>query len=291
VIDSVTSRWKMPRSKGRWLRPWDSVGWGIALIGAVSVVALLAPVISPHGVYQMDLAHRFAGVGAHGHLLGTDNLGHDMLAQLIWGARPSLVIAFVPVLAGIAVGSVLGGAAAYLRGRPEAVIMRSLDIFFALPPVLLAIALAAVLGPGLENIVIALSVVLIPPMARVVYQQVVGIRSLLFVESARSVGATDVRILLRHIFPNAMSTVLAYGASVAALTIVLGAGLSFIGLGIQPPQADWGRTINAGRDALTKAPQVATLPGVGIFVLALGFNLISDGLRSPYGRRWVRPRL
>jgi peptide/nickel transport system permease protein len=267
------------------LSRWNSTVIGTVLVGGVCVIALLAPAISPRSPYEIDLAHRFARIGAGGHFLGTDNLGHDLLAQLIWGARPSLVIASVPVAAGMAVGSVLGGAAGYLRGRPEAVIMRSLDIFFALPPVLLAIALAAILGPGLWKIVIALSVVLIPPMARVVYQQVISIRSMLFVESARSIGATDARILCRHIFPNAMSTMLAYGASVAALSIVLGAGLSFIGLGIQPPQADWGRTINAGRQALTTAPQVATLPGVGIFVLSLGFNLIADGLRSPYGGR------
>ena len=272
-------------SRLRRMSRWQSTEIGAALVVGICLVALLAPDISPRSPYEIDLAHRFARIGARGHILGTDNLGHDLLAHLIWGARPSLVIAFVPVMVGMAVGSALGGAAGYLRGRPEVMIMRSLDILFALPPVLLAIALAAILGPGLWNIVIALSVVLVPPMARVVYQQVVSLRSMLFVESARSIGATDARIFVRHIFPNAMSPMLAYGASVAALSIVLGAGLSFVGLGIQPPQADWGRTINAGRQVLTSAPQVATLPGVGIFVLSLGFNLIADGLRSPYGTR------
>jgi len=248
----------------------------------VGFAGFVVPVVFSFDPYEIDLANKLAPIGTKGHFLGTDNLGRDLGHQLLWGARSSIIMAIVPIVTAILLGSLLGGIAAYWRGRIEALIMRTLDVFFALPPIVLTIGLAAALGPGLWNVVIALTVVLVPPMSRVVYQQVVSIRGMPFVEAARSMGASDARILRLHILPNATSAVITYGASVGALIVVLGAGLGFLGLGMAPPEPDWGRTINAGRAALTRAPHVSTLPGVGIFVLALGFQLVADGLQKRY---------
>jgi peptide/nickel transport system permease protein len=158
--------------------------------------------------------------------------------------------------------------------------MRSIDVVFGLPPILLAIAVAATLSPGLINLVISLTIVLIPPMTRVTYQVITTLRVQSFIEAARASGASTRQIIFHHLLPNSLAPVLAYGASLAGSMVVFGAGISFIGLGIQPPQADWGRMINDGREVLDLHPHVSTLPGLAIFILAAGFNFLADGLRD-----------
>jgi|TARA_B110000881_G_C18577411_1_gene519514 peptide/nickel transport system permease protein len=253
---------------------------GLCVLIIFIILAIFTPVMNLKDPLIINLSQRFAPIGTANHLLGTDNLGRDLLSRLIWGARPSLIIGLVPIVIGIIISSILGGLAGYKRGYIEIIIMRILDIILALPPVFLAITIAAILGPGLKNMLFALTFILIPPMTRVVYQEIIRTSNLLFIDAAKITGASTARIIFIHILPNSISTLLAYGASVAGLGIVLGAGLSFIGLGIQPPDPDWGQTINGGRSALIKAPHVALLPGLGILILSFSFNLIADGLRD-----------
>ena len=253
---------------------------GLCVLIIFIILAIFTPVMNLKDPLIINLSQRFAPIGTANHLLGTDNLGRDLLSRLIWGARPSLIIGLVPIVIGIIISSILGGLAGYKRGYIEIIIMRILDIILALPPVFLAITIAAILGPGLNNMLFALTFILIPPMTRVVYQEIIRTSNLLFIDAAKITGASTARIIFIHILPNSISTLLAYGASVAGLGIVLGAGLSFIGLGIQPPDPDWGQTINGGRSALIKAPHVALLPGLGILILSFSFNLIADGLRD-----------
>jgi len=253
---------------------------GATMVSVVVFVALLAPVISPYDPKEVHPIDRLKGIGSSGYVLGTDVQGRDMLSRLMWGARSSLAIAVVPLAVAGAIGLILGSVAGYAGKIPETLIMRGMDVVFGLPPILLAIAVAATLGPGLGNLIISLTIVLIPPMTRVTNQVVVILREQTFVEAAQASGARTHQIILHHILPNSLAPVLAYGTSLAGAIVVFGAGISFIGLGIQPPQADWGRMINDGREVLDLKPHVSTLPGIAIVMLAAGFNFLGDGLRD-----------
>ena len=253
---------------------------GASIVLFIIIVAALAPYISPYDPNEIHPIDRLKGIGTPGYLLGADVQGRDMLSRLIWGSRSSLAIAVVPLLVASAVGLVLGSIAGYARKLPEIIIMRSMDIFFGLPPILLAIAVAATLGAGLLNLLISLTIVLIPPMTRVTNQVVVVLREQTFVEAALASGARPSQIIFHQILPNSVAPVLAYATSLAGAMVVFGAGISFIGLGIQPPQADWGRMINDGREVLDLKPHVSTLSGIAIIVLATGFNVLGDGLRD-----------
>jgi peptide/nickel transport system permease protein len=203
-----------------------------------------------------------------------------MLSRLIWGTRTSLVLGLVPVTVGAVVGMILGCAAAFIGGAVDVIVMRLLDVFFGLPPALLAILVAACLGPGLIHMLIAMTVVIVPPMGRVAYQIVKMVKELPFIEAARASGAGSFQILVSHVMPSAMPPVIVFATSLSGLMIVFGAGLSFVGLGIQPPTADWGRMLNDGRVVLPVAPHVATLPGLAIFIVASAFTLLGEALRD-----------
>ena len=262
------------------LRNHTGIVVGASIVLFIIIVAALAPYISPYDPNEIHPHDRLKGIGTPGYLLGADVQGRDMLSRLIWGSRSSLAIAVVPLLVASAVGLVLGSIAGYARKLPEIIIMRSMDIFFGLPPILLAIAVAATLGAGLLNLLISLTIVLIPPMTRVTNQVVVVLREQTFVEAALASGARPSQIIFHQILPNSVAPVLAYATSLAGAMVVFGAGISFIGLGIQPPQADWGRMINDGREVLDLKPHVSTLSGIAIIVLATGFNILGDGLRD-----------
>jgi peptide/nickel transport system permease protein len=253
---------------------------GVVIIGLVALVALLAPVLSPYSPTKVHPVDRLKGIGSPGYLLGADQQGRDMLSRLMYGARSSLAIAVLPLSIASVVGLILGAIAGYVGRIYETLIMRSMDILFGLPPILLAIAVAATLSPGLVNLVISLTIVLIPPMTRVTFQVVNTLKVRSFIEAAQASGASTRQIIFDQILPNSLAPVLAYGASLAGSMVVFGAGISFIGLGIQPPEADWGRMINDGREVLDLHPHVSTLPGLAIFVLAAGFNFLADGLRD-----------
>ena len=271
---------------GGWARLWSAarthqgIVVGAAIVAIVVLVAVLAPVISPYDPNEIHPIDRLKGIGTPGYLLGTDIQGRDMLSRLAWGSRTSLAIAVVPLAIAGLIGLLLGSFAAYGGGVSETLIMRGMDVVFGLPPILLAIAVAATLGPGLFNLIVSLTIVLIPPMTRVTAQVVAILREQTFVEAARASGARDLQIIFHHILPNSVAPVLAYATSLAGSMVVFGAGISFIGLGIQPPQADWGRMINDGREVLDLMPHVSTLPGIAIVVLAAGFNFLGDGLRD-----------
>jgi peptide/nickel transport system permease protein len=283
IGDSVGQAGTSPSAAARlwtFFRHQPLVAAAVLVFVVVVLAALFAPLLSPYPPNEPHIMARLAPPGSEGFLLGTDGQGRDMLSRLIFGTRTSLALGLVPVSMGALIGLILGCAAAYLGRLVDVVVMRGLDVFFGLPPVLLAILVAACLGPGLVNMLIAITVVIIPPMSRVAYQNVLATKELPFIEAARASGAGNVKILLRHVVPSTLPPMIAYGTSLSGLMIVFGAGLSFVGLGIQPPTSDWGRMINDGRIVLPIAPHVATLPGIAIFALASAFNILGDALRD-----------
>jgi ABC-type dipeptide/oligopeptide/nickel transport system permease subunit len=257
-----------------------SIVIGLMIVLLLVFVAVFAPALAPYSPTRGQPLDRLKDIGAAGHILGADQQGRDILSRLMYGARSSLVIAVVPLTIAGCVGMLLGSFATYTGGVADTIVMRGMDVVFGLPPILLAIAVAATLGPGLVNLVISLTIVLLPPMTRVTHQVVAQLKEAAFIEAAKVAGASTRQIIFGQILPNALAPVLAYGASLAGAMVVFGAGISFIGLGIQPPEADWGRMINDGREVLDLHPHVSTLPGLAIFVLAAGFNFLGDGLRD-----------
>ena len=257
------------------------------LLIAVGVTALVGPEVFPIDPNKADIRAQYQPPGTAGHILGTDRLGRDILARLIWGSRSSLAVAIVPITIGVAIGLILASIAGFFGRVSESSILRGTDVLFGLPPFMLAVAVAASLGPGLNNMIIAMTAVLIAPMTRIAHQVVVGIRDQPFVEAAWASGAHNHQIVRHQVLPNMLPPVLVYGVSLLGLQIVFGAGLSFIGLGVQPPDADWGKMIADGRDAIQIAPWVAAWPGLCIFVVAVAFNVIADSVRDvldPYTR-------
>lgn len=254
---------------------------GILIIIFVVLVAIFAPLLSPWGPTEADYdADRLAPIGTPGHVLGTDGQARDILSRLIWGARVSLPTAVVPVIVSAVLGLVLGLFAG-MSGRWSAeVIMRSQDVLFAFPPVLLAIAMATVMGPGMMNVMLAISVVVTPFMARVTYVETLSIRGKEYIEAARAAGTPTWRLLLREVLPNVLPPLIVYSTTTVGGLIVLASGLSFLGVGIQPPTADWGIMTADGRTVLQEAPHVATIPGITIIIVALAFNVAGDGIRD-----------
>jgi ABC-type dipeptide/oligopeptide/nickel transport system permease subunit len=258
----------------------------LALAGTVVVllaigVALGAPWVSPYDPNAADMTvGRLAPPLTPGHLLGTDGQGRDILGRLIWGGRVSLPIAAVPILASSVLGLALGLIAGWLQGPVSAVIMRTLDVIFAFPGVLLAVAVAAIMGPGMMNAMLAMSIVVLPYVARIVYVETVNLRGATFIEAARVCGMTPFAIVLREVLPNVLSPVIVYGTTSLGALVVFAAGLSFLGVGVQPPTADWGIMASNGREVLISAPWVSLVPGTTIVIVAVALNFMGDGLRD-----------
>jgi peptide/nickel transport system permease protein len=274
------------RARRRLLRDGAAV-FGIVLVVMFAALALLAPVLAPYDPDAVDAANRLAPVGASGHLLGTDDLGRDLLSRLLWGGRVSLVVGLLPVLIASVVGVTLGALAGYIRGRADGFIMRCMDVLLAFPAYLLAIAIVAALGAGLSNAILAIAIVSIASFARLVRGSVLSVREREFIHAARLAGARDLRIVGRHVLPNVLTPVIVFATLEAGRTIIFAAGLSFLGLGAQPPTAEWGSMLAQGRGLLNVAPHVATLPGVAILLVSLGLNLFGDGLRDALDPRVV----
>ena len=251
-----------------------------AAIVAVCLMAALAPVLSPYDPTVGDNSLRLSPIGTPEHFLGLDGQGRDILSRLIWGGRVSLAIALLPVTMATLISVLLGLIAGFFGGKADMLIMRSLDVFFAFPAVLLAVAIAGVLGPGMLNVMLSITIVLVPYISRVAYMATVTVKNELFVDQARVCGARPWQILFHHVLPNTLSPVIVYGSTLVGIMIVLGAGLSFLGLGITPPTPDWGIMCSDGRNFLSVAPHVSAVPGIVLVLVAMSFNLVGDGLRD-----------
>jgi peptide/nickel transport system permease protein len=252
----------------------------LVLIILIVLTAVFAPLLAPFDPNKTSMIYRLKPMGYKNFLLGTDELGRDMLSRLIYGGRVSLVMGIVPVCIASLVGGLLGVLAGFFGGSLNMMIMRTVDVFYAFPSVLLAVAISGVTGGGMINGLVALSLVFIPPLCRVSETATTQLRSLDFVEAARASGASGISIILHHVVRNAAAPVFIYASSLISVSILLAAGLSFLGLGVVPPTPDWGQMLSNLRQAIYVQPLICALPGVAIFVTSLSFNMVSDGLRQ-----------
>lgn len=274
------------RSRGYWasvlqrfLRDPVAVGAAIFVLLLI-VMAVIAPWITPADPYATSIIKRLKPIGTEGLLLGSDELGRDMLSRLMVGARLSLFIGITPVLMAFVIGTSIGILAGYAGGHVNTVIMRTIDVFYAFPSVLLAIALSGALGAGIFNSLVSLTIVFIPQIARVAESVTAQARNRDYVEAARATGASAFTIVRVHVLGNVLGPIFVYATSLIAVSMILASGLSFLGLGVKPPEPEWGLMLNTLRTAIYTQPWIAALPGVMIFITSISFNLLSDGLRS-----------
>lgn len=252
---------------------------GLLIIILLLVVAAIAPMIATHDPEIQQVLDRYQPPSSQ-HYLGTDELGRDIFSRIVYGTRISLQIGVIAVGISLIVGVLLGGIAGFFGRWLDMIIMRLIDIMMAFPSILLAIAMVAVLGPGLTNAMIAVGIVGIPHFARIVRSTVLSVKETEYIESARAIGVKNKRILFRHVLPNCMAPIIVQTTLSVGTAILDAAGLSFLGLGAQPPDPEWGAMLSDGRAALQSAPWVVAFPGMAIFLFVLGFNLFGDGLRD-----------
>mgnify|MGYP001102071370 CR=1 FL=1 len=253
------------------------VGGVIALI--IVLVAILAPWISPSNPLEQNPYFRLTGLSKT-HLLGTDDFGRDVLSRIIWGARISLIIGIASVFLGMIVGTAMGMVAGYFGGEVESIIMRATDVLMCFPDLILAIAVSAVLGSNLFNLIITIGIVMTPRFVRLAHGSLLSIKEREYVIAAQALGARIPRIIVRHIFPNIFGEVLVAGTLWVGVAIRLEANLAFIGLGVPPPTPTWGNMIREGVDVLINAPWVSVFSGLSILVTILSFNMLGDGIRD-----------
>ncbi|WP_324716474.1 ABC transporter permease [Carboxydochorda subterranea] len=267
-------------------RAWARLRRDPVMIAAALVVAgllgggLLAPLLTPYSPHDADVLARLEPPGSSGHLLGTDHLGRDLLARLLYGGRTSLLVGFAAVLLAMAIGVPVGLISGFYGGRVDAVLMRLVDVLMAFPSVLLAIAIIAALGPGLMKTMVAVAIVGVPYYARIVRGLALSLKEKEFVEAARGIGAPAWWIMVRHILPHSSGPLLVAATLDVGWMITAAAGMSFLGLGAQPPTAEWGIMLSEGRQYIRVAPHVSVLPGMAIFLVVLSLNLLGDGLRD-----------
>lgn len=252
---------------------------GGAVVILLVLVAVAAPYLAPYDPVQQDLAHSLVGPSLT-HLAGTDVHGRDIFSRIVHGTRISLRIGFLGMLLGCVAGVILGLVAGYYGGWADSLIMRLLDVQLAFPGLLVAICIIAIIGPGLENVIVAVGIFSVPLFARVTRGQILTLKEQEFILAARMMGAEDGRIMLHHLLPNAVAPILVLCTLRIATAILTAASLSFLGLGAQPPIPEWGAMLSDGRAYLAVAPHVATIPGLAILITVLAFNLLGDGLRD-----------
>jgi peptide/nickel transport system permease protein len=253
--------------------------FGAAVLLLAITVALLAPVVAPYNPLKQNLNNTLARPDWT-HFLGTDNVGRDVFSRVIYGTRVSLVAGFGSVVIAVLAGGLLGLLAGYAGGRVDNLVMRMMDAVLSFPPLVLALALGAVLGAGLTGVVIALGVVYTPTFARLMRGQVLSITAREYVDAARALGAPGWRIAWSHVLPNATAPIVVQASLSVAFAILAEASLSFLGLGIQPPAASWGSMINAGRGYLQQAPWIVFGPGAALFITVVGLNFVGDAVRD-----------
>ncbi|MEH3090801.1 MAG: ABC transporter permease [Agrobacterium cavarae] len=277
---------KIAKSPGFWIGvltrlrrdPVAMVALGILVL--LILMAIFAPYLAPYDPAKGSVIRRLKPIGTPGYILGTDELGRDMLSRLIYGARLSLLMGVIPVPIAFVIGSAIGIIAGYAGGLTNTLIMRTVDVFYAFPSVLLAVALSGALGSGLTNALVSLTIVFIPQIARVAESVTTQVRKLDYVDAARASGAPAFTIVRVHILGNVLGPIFVFATSLISVSMILASGLSFLGLGVRPPDAEWGLMLNTLRTAIYTNPLVAALPGVMIFITSICFNLFSDGLRT-----------
>ena len=250
------------------------------LLLAIVAAALCAPLLTPFDPFKESVLLRLKPFGYRAHWLGTDELGRDILARILLGGRVTLLMGVLPVVVATLVGATLGIVAGYAGGWIATVIMRVMDVFYAFPSVLLAVAISGAMGGGMVNGIFALSLVFIPALCRVAETATTQVRNLDFVEAARATGAGHMMIIRHHLLGNVLAPVLVYASSLVSVSILLGSGLSFLGLGVRPPIPEWGLMLSTLRQSIYVQPWVCAVPGAAIFLTSMCFNLVSDGLRS-----------
>lgn len=252
---------------------------GGILIIAIILIALIGPYFVPYSPSATDTANRLNGPSL-AHWLGTDNYGRDIFSRIIDGMSITLYVGFSAVLIGMTVGVFLGIISGYYGGKIDTLIMRFMDILLAFPGILLALAIVAVLGSSLNNVIIAVAVFSVPVFARIVRGSTLSVKKLEYIDAVKALGASDARIIFKHILPNVASPIIVQATLSIATSILSASGLSFLGLGAQPPMPEWGAMLADGRNYMYDAPHVATIPGIAIVIVVLAFNLFGDGLRD-----------
>lgn len=274
------------RSPGYWqtaarrlLRDPVAIAAGVIVLTLITL-AIFGPWIVPADPYKTSMLGRLKPIGSPGYPLGSDELGRDLLSRLILGARLSLFMGLTPVICAFIIGTTLGLIAGYLGGWINSVIMRTVDVLYAFPSVLLAIALSGALGAGVFNALLSLTIVFTPPIVRVAESVTTQVRNRDYVDAARASGASAFTIIRVHVLGNVLGPIFVYATSLIAVSMILASGLSFLGLGVKPPEPEWGLMLNTLRTAIYTQPWVAALPGAMIFITSIAFNLLSDSLRS-----------
>ncbi|WP_209121781.1 ABC transporter permease [Alkalihalobacillus sp. BA299] len=260
-----------------------------ALVGAIIIVfyifiALFAPLLAPYSPYEINLENKLMPPSID-HWMGTDDKGRDILSRVLYGSRLSMGVGFAAVLFGAFFGIIFGLVAGYYGKWVDSFIMRMMDVMLAFPGILLALAIIAALGPSLINVTIAVGAFSVPLFARIVRGSTLEVKRLEYIDAIRSLGANDLTIIVKHVFPNILSPIIVQGTLRLATAILSAAGLSFLGLGAQPPSPEWGTMLSSGRDFLFSAPYIALFPGLAISILVLGFNIFGDGLRDAFDPR------
>jgi len=260
----------------------------ILVLATIVLMAVFAPYVTSGDPLTGSVLRRLRPIGTPGYWLGTDEIGRDLWTRLVYGARLSLISGVAPVGVALVIGGSLGIVAGYAGGAVNTLIMRVMDMFYAFPSVLLAVGICAVVGTGLLNTILALSIVFVPPLTRIAESVTTQVRHHDFVDAARASGAVTRQVIRHHVLANVAGPILVYATSLTSISMILAAGLSFLGLGVPPPAPEWGQMLNALRQAIYVQPWLAALPGVMIFLTSVCFNLISDGLRSAMDVRLAR---
>jgi peptide/nickel transport system permease protein len=273
------------KKKSNWLEVWKRLKknkmamFGLVIIIILFLTAIFADFIAPYSYEDQDLLNMFQ-TPSRAHLFGTDEFGRDIFSRIVYGSRISLEVGFIAVGISLIVGGFIGAIAGFYGGRLENILMRSMDVLLAIPEILLAIAIVAALGPSISNLMIAVGISSIPGYARLVRASVLTIREQEFIEAAKAAGSSNIRIIFKHILPNCMAPIIVQATIGVAIAILTAAGLSFIGLGIQPPTPEWGSMLSGGRSYIRDYPHMTLYPGLAIMVTIFALNLLGDGLRD-----------